>query len=117
MTTASKGHDNTTASKGNNYNWQFNMLKLLNSIYKKMGGTDTNNGAALVRTTTTVSYAANTLIAISIANMGAITGTVNGIALKANEEISYSSNPGSLIETAFAIDANGSDFLITTMTP
>lgn len=113
------GNTDTNANKGFNQPYQIAVLNLLKDIRKGTSGgiTSTSNASTIERVSTTKTYPANTLVAISVYNAGSVTGTFNGVNLLAGERVSFSANQGATIRTEYNLVATGTDFLITTIVP
>lgn len=103
-------------NKGNNFPWQLKMLQGLTGIINSLTGV-TAGGAkvtGILRPTAGGTITAGKSSA-SIANVGAASGTVKGITLKAGETVNF--NAGGINNTldAIAYDATGTEFLIITV--
>jgi hypothetical protein len=104
-------------NKGNNFPWQYKMLQGLDALLSAFfnGGTSylapKQRGTSISRPTTASSTSAG-LYSLSIANVGAANGTVQGVTLKPGETISF--DPGPLNNTLQAVsyNATGTEFLI-----
>jgi len=113
----SLGDTKTQGSRGNNFNWQFNVIQLLKNIRNGDTIPGASNDFAIERLSAEKIYEAETLISISIYNAGGSTVTVNGVDLLTTERVSFSANPGCTLRSAFVVDATGSDVLVTTLVP
>ena len=99
--------------QGNNWPWQFRVLKGLDNIYTGIAqyfGTQTRNANILSDTgsgTIPSSYG------FSIANVGTATGTVAGVPLPAGATINFDPNGLNNTINGIGYDATGTTFLIT----
>jgi hypothetical protein len=99
--------------QGNNWPWQFRVLKGLDNIYTGIAqyfGTQTRNANIL---SDTGSGSIPSSYGFSIANVGTATGTVAGVPLPAGATINF--DPNGLNNTINGVnyDATGTTFLIT----
>jgi hypothetical protein len=104
-------------SKGTNFPWQLKMLQGLDALLSAFTSSTTSFLAPKLRGTsisrpTTASTTSAGLYSLSIANVGAANGTVQGVTLKPGETISF--DPGALNNTLQAVsyNATGTEFLI-----
>ena len=114
----SVGNLKDEGNKGNNFPWQFKMLKGLQAILDVLSGTATPVARTFsVQRSTGIWTNTTPIYSISVANVGTATGTVNGTDLKKGEIINLEAgSPNNVFATNYvALNATGTEFLITTV--
>jgi hypothetical protein len=103
-------------NKGNNFPWQLKMLQGFTSMINALTGitTGASKVTGILRPTTSGTITAGKASA-SIANVGAASGTVKGVTLKAGETVNFDAGGINNILDAIAYDATGTEFLIITV--
>lgn len=99
-------------NKGNNFPWQLKVLEGLQKIYDFLVG----NSVAAARTPVILSDIGSGGISVtygfSIANVGAASGTVNGVTLPAGASVNFAPDKNNYLN-GISYDATGTTFLIT----
>jgi hypothetical protein len=99
-------------NKGNNFPWQLKVLEGLQKIY------DFLVGSSVVATRTPVilsdigAGAISITYGFSIANVGAASGTVNGVTIPAGTTVNFAPDKNNSL-SGITYDATGTTFLIT----
>ena len=109
-------------NKGNNFPFQFKVLKGLSDAFASLVNifnllTQIKQLSALTtiaRPTTSGTITASKL-SVSIANVGTANGTVKGVTLKPGETVSFSGGGVATTLDAIAYSATGTEFLIITV--
>ena len=110
------GNLQTYGNKGNNFPWQLKMLQGFTSMINALLGNTVGatKVTTILRPTTSGTITAGKT-SISIANVGAVNGTVDLITLKPNEIINFDAGGISNTLNAITYSAAGTEFLIITV--
>lgn len=115
----SVGNLKTSGQKGNNWTWQYKMLKSLQAIFDSLTGTSLGNSrlAKVARVTGSWTSSAN-MFSFSVANVGNANGTVQGVTIKPGEIVNYDAGSMSNYFATGSVTANGTgtELLITWIT-
>lgn len=111
-------------NKGNNFPFQFKVLKglfecgvVLVNIFNFLSQIKQLSAATTIARPTTSGTINIGQLSVSIANVGTANGTVKGVTLKSGETVSFSGGGIATILDAIAYDATGTEFLIITVYP
>lgn len=111
-------------NKGNNFPFQFKVLKGLASGFANLVDIfnllsvikELEAGTTIIRPTTSGTITPGQL-SVSIANVGTANGTVKGVTVKPGETVSFSGGGIATTLDSIAYNATGTEFLIITVHP
>jgi len=111
----SVGNLKTSGQKGNNWTWQYKMLRTLGDILNI--NIINNNGVArsvlMTRISSSTSIGVNAY-SFSVANTGSVNGTVEGTILKPGEVVNFDAGNNNYFAVGtIQIDGTGTDLLVT----
>lgn len=107
----SVGNLKTSGQKGNNWTWQYKMLRTLGDLL------NINNG--VTRSVIVTRISSSTVIgadaySFSVANTGSVNGTVEGTILKPGEVVNFDAgNNNYFLAGTISVDGTGTDLLVT----
>ena len=109
-------------NKGNNFPFQFKVLKGLSDAFASLVNIfnlltqlkQLSSATTIARPTTSGTINIGQL-SVSIANVGTANGTVKGVTLKPGETVSFSGGGIATVLDAIAYNATGTEFLIITV--
>jgi hypothetical protein len=99
-------------NKGNNFPWQLKVLEGLQKIYDFLVGSSAVTTRTPVIISDTGAGGISVTYGFSIANVGAASGTVNGITLPAGTTVNFAPDKNNSL-SGITYDATGTTFLIT----
>jgi len=99
-------------NKGNNFPWQLKVLEGLQKIYDFLVGSSVVATRTPVILSDTGAGAISITYGFSIANVGAASGTVNGVTLPAGTTVNFAPDKNNTL-SGITYDATGTTFLIT----
>jgi hypothetical protein len=101
-------------NKGNNFPWQLKVLEGLQKIYDFLVGSSAVATRTPVILSDTGAGAISITYGFSIANVGAASGTVNGVTIPAGTTVNFAPDKNNSL-SGITYDATGTTFLITSI--
>lgn len=99
-------------NKGNNFPWQLKVLEGLQKIYDYLAGSNIPQPRIPVIISDTGAGGISLTYGFSIANVGAASGTVNGVTVPAGTTVNFAPDKNNYL-SGVTYDATGTTFLIT----
>ena len=99
-------------NKGNNFPWQLKVLEGLQKIYDFLVGSSAVVARTPVILSNTGAGGISVTYGFSIANVGAASGTVDGVTLPAGATVNFAPDKNNSL-SGITYDATGTTFLIT----
>jgi hypothetical protein len=99
-------------NKGNNFPWQLKVLEGLQKIYDFLVGSSAVATRTPVILSDTGAGGISVTYGFSIANVGAASGTVNGVTIPAGTTVNFAPDKNNSL-SGITYDATGTTFLIT----
>lgn len=106
------GNLKTYGNKGNNFPFQLKVLEGIQKIYDYLIGSSVSQARTPVIVSDSGPGSISVTYGFSIANVGAASGTVNGVTVPAGTTVNFAPDKNNSL-SGISYDATGTTFLIT----